>query len=43
MLFYSFKDTPFIVNLHVLPINGVGIMFGIQWLKQTGPIVIDYI
>lgn len=32
----------FIVDLYVMPLAGADLVFGVQWLKQLGPVVTDY-
>lgn len=32
----------FIVDLFVLPISGIDMILGVQWLKSLGPILTDY-
>jgi len=32
----------FMVDLHVLPLCGVDVVLGVQWLKSLGPVLTDY-
>lgn len=32
----------FSVNLHVLPLYGVDVVFGVPWFKALGPVLTDY-
>lgn len=32
----------FIVDLHILPLCGVNVVFGVQWLKSLGSVLTDY-
>jgi hypothetical protein len=33
---------PFLVDLFVLPLIGVEVVLGVQWLKILGPVLTDY-
>lgn len=38
----SIQGHLFHVDLHVMPIGGADLVFGVQWLKGLGPILTDY-
>ncbi|GAU49705.1 hypothetical protein TSUD_182030 [Trifolium subterraneum] len=36
------QNQVFTVDLHVLPLSGADVVFGVQWMKSLGPILTDY-
>ena len=38
----SLQNHAFSFTLHLLPISGADVVLGVVWLKQLGPVVIDY-
>lgn len=38
----SIQGQTFSVDLHVLPLCGVDLVLGVQWLKSLGPVLTDY-
>ena len=36
------QNKQFTVDLHLLPLSGVNLVLGVQWLKALGPILTDY-
>ena len=38
----SIQNFTFSTTFHVLPIQGADVVLGVQWLKELGPVTIDY-
>ena len=36
------QDHSFVVTLPVLPLSGADDVFGVEWLRTLGPVIIDY-
>lgn len=40
--FVQILHSPCKVTFHLLPISGADAVLGIEWLKQFGPVTVDY-
>ena len=38
----TIQQHAFVIDFHVLPICGVDLVLGVQWLKTLGPVLTDY-
>ena len=39
----SLQDTPFSIDLHVLPIHGPDVILGMEWLESLGRVTTDFV